>query len=163
MMSLVLVQRVFRLWVSLFMLTGLTACDDAPETPTPKPSEIKKEMMRKRLLEKAQKPTSLVVQSFEIRKNGQAVALRAAHKDKVISLGASLCDFDRLAGDADKDKISKALKAKTNKLVSALLEMGHTTGSIIIKKGQNDGNFKEEIRFSWKGTDQQTSCQSGTF
>lgn len=163
MMSLMSVQRIFRLWFSLFMLTGLTACDDAPETPTPKPSEIKKEMMHKRLLEKAQDSTPLVVQSFEMRKNGQAVALRAAQKDRVISLGASLCDFDHPAGDADKDKISKALKAKTNKLVSALLEMGHTTGSIIIKKGQNDGNFKEEIRFSWKGADQQTSCQSGTF
>jgi len=89
--------------------------------------------------------------------------LRAADKDRIIALGAGLCDFDRPAGEADKDKIQQALKAKTNKLISALSEMGHTTGSIIITKGQDGGNFKQEIRFSWKGTDQQTSCQTGTF
>ena len=154
--------HIFRLGVGMLMLAGMTACDDAPETPTPKSSEVKKELMRKRLSQKARESTPLTVQNFEMWENGQTVTLRAADKDRIIALGAGLCDFDRLAGEADKDKIQQALKAKTNKLISTLSEMGHTTGSIIITKGQDGGNFKQEIRFSWKGTDQQTSCQTGT-
>jgi len=119
--------------------------------------------MRKRWSQKARESTPLTVQNFEMRESGQTVTLRAADKDRIIALGAGVCDFDRLAGEADKDKIQQALKAKTNKLISALSEMGHTAGSIIITKGQDGGNFKQEIRFSCKGTDQQTSCQTGTF
>lgn len=157
------IGHIFRLGVGMLMLAGMTACDDAPETPTPKSSEVKKELMRKRLSQKARESTPLTVQNFEMQESGQTVTLRAADKDRIIALGAGLCDFDRLAGEADKDKIQQALKAKTNKLISALSEMGHTAGSIIITKGQDGGNFKQEIRFSWKGTDQQTSCQTGTF
>jgi hypothetical protein len=157
------IGHIFRLGVGMLMLAGMTACDDAPETPTPKSSEVKKELMRKRLSQKARESTPLTVQNFEMRGSGQTVTLRAADKDRIIALGAGLCDFDRLAGEADKDKIQQALKAKTNKLISTLSEMGHTTGSIIITKGQDGGNFKQEIRFSWKGTNQQTSCQTGTF
>ena len=54
MMSLMAIHRIFRLGVSVFMLAGLTACDDAPETPAQKSSEVKKELMHKRLLEKAE-------------------------------------------------------------------------------------------------------------
>jgi hypothetical protein len=157
------IGHIFRLGVSMLMLAGMTACDDAPETPTPKSSEVKEELMRKRLSQKAGESIPLTVQNFEMRESGQTVTLRAADKDRIIALGVGLCDFDRMAGEADKDKIQQALKAKTNKLISALSEMGHTTGAIIITKGQDDGNFKQEIRFSWKGTDQQTSCQTGTF
>lgn len=157
------IGHIFRLGVGMLMLAGMTACDDAPETPTPKSSEVKKELMRKRLSQKAGESIPLTVQNFEMRESGQTVTLRAADKDRIIALGVGLCDFDRMAGEADKDKIQQALKAKTNKLISALSEMGHTTGAIIITKGQDDGNFKQEIRFSWKGTDQQTSCQTGTF
>ena len=154
---------IFRLGVGMLMLAGMTACDDAPETPTPKSSEVKGELMRKRLAQKASESIPLTVQNFEMRESGQTVTLRAADKDRIIALGVGLCDFDHMAGEADKDKIQQALKAKTNKLISALSEMGHTTGAIIITKGQDGGNFKQEIRFSWKGTDQQTSCQTGTF
>jgi hypothetical protein len=157
------IGHIFRLGVGMLMLAGMTACDDAPETPTPKSSEVKEELMRKRLLQKAGESIPLTVQNFEMRESGQTVTLRAADKDRIIALGVGLCDFDRMAGEADKDKIQRALKAKTSKLISALSEMGHTTGAIIITKGQDDGNFKQEIRFSWKGTDQQTSCQTGTF
>ena len=157
------IGHIFRLGVGMLMLAGMTACDDAPETPTPKSSEVKKELMRKRLSQKAGEPIPLTVQNFEMRESGQTVTLRAADKDRIIALGVGLCDFDHMAGEADKDKIQQALKAKTNKLISALSEMGHTTGAIIITKGQDGGNFKQEIRFSWKGTDQQTSCQTGTF
>jgi len=157
------IGHIFRLGVGMLMLAGMTACDDAPETPTPKSSEVKGELMRKRLAQKASESIPLTVQNFEMRESGQTVTLRAADKDRIIALGVGLCDFDRMAGEADKDKIQQALKAKTNKLISALSEMGHTTGAIIITKGQDDGNFKQKIRFSWKGTDQQTSCQTGTF
>jgi len=157
------IGHIFRLGVGMLMLAGMTACDDAPETPTPKSSEVKEELMRKRLSQKAGESIPLTVQNFEMRESGQTVTLRAADKDRIIALGVGLCDFDRMAGEADKDKIQQALKAKTSKLISALSEMGHTTGAIIITKGQDDGNFKQEIRFSWKGTDQQTSCQTGTF
>lgn len=163
MTGVVAIGHIFRLGVGMLMLAGMTACDDAPETPTPKSSEVKKELMRKRLSQKAGESIPLTVQNFEMRESGQTVTLRAADKDRIIALGVGLCDFDRMAGEADKDKIQQALKAKTNKLISALSEMGHTTGAIIITKGQDDGNFKQEIRFSWKGTGQQTSCQTGTF
>jgi len=36
------IGHIFRLGVGMLMLAGMTASDDAPETPTPKPSEIKK-------------------------------------------------------------------------------------------------------------------------
>jgi hypothetical protein len=157
------IGHIFRLGVGMLMLAGMAACDDAPETPTPKSSEVKEELMRKRLSQKAGESIPLTVRNFEMRESGQTVTLRAADKDRIIALGVGLCDFDRMAGEADKDKIQQALKAKTNKLISALSKMGHTTGAIIITKGQDGGNFKQEIRFSWKGTDQQTSCQTGTF
>ena len=157
------IGHIFRLGVGMLMLAGMTACDDAPETPTPKSSEVKKELMRKRLSQKARESTPLTVQNFEMRESGQTVTLRAADKDRIIALGAGLCDFDRLAGEADKDKIQQALKAKTNKLISALSEMGHTAGSIMITKGEEGGNFKQEILFKWKGTLTQTACSTGTF
>jgi hypothetical protein len=158
------IGHIFRLGVGMLMLAGMTACDDTPETPTPKSSEIRKELMRERLSQKARKSMpSLTVQNFEMSENGQTVTLRAADKDRIIALGTGLCDFDSPAGEANKGKIQQALKAKTNKLISALLEMGHTTGSIMITKVQDGGNFKQKIHFSWKGSDQQTSCQAGTF
>ena len=163
MKGLLAIGRIFRLGVGLLVLAGMTACDDAPEPPAPKSSEIKKELMRKRLSQKARESTPLVVQNFEMRENGQVVTLRAADKDRIITLAAGLCDFDRPAGEANKDKTQQAMKVKTDKLISALSEMGYTSASISITKGQDGSKFKQEIRFSWKGTDQQTSCQTGTF
>lgn len=163
MTGLLAIGRIFRLGVGLLVLAGMTACDDAPETPAPKSSEIKKELMRKRLSQKAGESTPLIVQNFEMRENGQVVTLRAADKDRIITLAAGLCDFDRPAGEANKDKTQQAMKVKTDKLISALSQMGYTTASISITKGQDGSNRKQEIRFSWKGTDQQTSCQTRTF
>jgi len=163
MTGLLAIGRVFRLGVGLLVLAGMTACDDAPETPAPKSSEIKKELMRKQLSQKARESTPLVVQNFEMRENGQPVTLRAADKDKFITLAASLCDFDRPAGEANKDKAQQAMKVKTDKLISALSEMGHTAGSIMITKGEEGGNFKQGIVFEWKGTLTQTACSTGTF
>ena len=155
---------IFKLGVGILMLALMTACDDAPETPSPKkPSEIRKELMRKQLQEKTQEPATLTVLNFEIREDGKTVDLPDADKDRIVALGASLCDVDNLAGEADKDKIQQALKVKTDKLVSALSEMGYNTASIKITRGQDRGNLKQEIRFSWKGEKQQTSCQTDTF
>ena len=95
MTGLLAIGRIFRLGVGLLVLAGMTACDDAPETPAPKSSEIKKELMRKRLSQKARESTPLVVQNFEMRENGQVVTLRAADKDRIITLAAGLCDFNR--------------------------------------------------------------------
>ena len=102
------IGHIFRLGVGMLMLAGMTACDDAPETPTPKSSEVKEELMRKRLSQKAGESIPLTVQNFEMRESGQTVTLRAADKDRIIALGVGLCDFDRMAGEADKDKIQQA-------------------------------------------------------
>jgi hypothetical protein len=62
-----------------------------------------------------------------------------------------LCDIDNVAGEADK------------KLVNALSEMGYTNVSIKITRGQDGRNPKQEIRFSWKDENQQTSCTTRIF
>lgn len=120
-------------------------------------------MSRKQLLEKAREPTTLTVQNFEIREDGKTVTLPDADKDRIVTLGAGLCDVDNLAGEADKDKIQQALRVKSDKLVSALSEMGYTNVSIKITMGQDGRNLKQEILFSWQDENQQTSCQTGTF
>lgn len=164
MTSLLAIRAIFKLGVGMLMLTLMTACDDAPETPSPKKlSETRKELERKQLLEKAREPATLTVQNFEIREDGKTVTLSNADKDRVVALGAGLCDVDNLAGEADKDKIQQALKVKTDKLVSALSEMGYTKVSIKITRVQDGKNLKQEIRFSWRDENQQTSCQTGTF
>ena len=164
MTSSLAIRPIFKLGLGMLMLTLVTACDDAPETPSSKKlSETSKELMRKQLLEKAREPATLTVQNFEIFEDGKVVTLPDANKDRIAALGAGLCDVDNLAGEADKDKIQQALKVKTDKLVSALSEMGYTNVSIKITRGQDGRNLKQEIRFSWKEENQQTSCQTGTF
>jgi hypothetical protein len=158
------IRSIFKLGVGVLMLILVTACDDAPETPSPKKlSETREELTRKQLLEKAREPTILTVQNFEIREDGKTVTLPDADKDRIVALGAGLCDVDNVAGEADKDKIQQALRVKSEKLVSALLEMGYTNVSIKITRGQDGRNLRQEIRFSWKDENQQTSCQTGTF
>jgi hypothetical protein len=145
------------------MLLSMTACDDATETPTPKSSEIKKELMRKRMLSEAQETRPLVLQNFEMREKGELVTLNETHKNKVIALAATLCDFGDYGVNTDNDKIKKATKIKTNGLISALVQMGHTTVSIEITKGWGRNDFKQKIQFDWNGVDNQTVCKSGTF
>ena len=72
------IGHIFRLGVGMLMLAGMTACDDAPETPTPKSSEVKGELMRKRLAQKASESIPLTVQNFEMRESGQTVTLSVA-------------------------------------------------------------------------------------
>lgn len=36
------IGHIFRLGFGMLMLAGMAACDDAPKTPTPKSSEVKK-------------------------------------------------------------------------------------------------------------------------
>ena len=158
------IRPIFKLGAGILMLALMTACDDAPETPSPKKSsEIRMELMRKQLQEKAREPATWTVQNFEIREDGKTVTLPDADKDRILTLGASLCDVDNLAGEADKEKIKKALKVKTDKLVSALSDIGYNAASIKITRGQDGKNLKQEIHFSWKGENQQTSCQTDTF
>jgi hypothetical protein len=121
MTSLLAIRSIFKLGVGVLMLMLVTACDDAPET------------------------------HFEIREDGKTVTLPDADKDRILALGAGLCDIDNVAGEADK------------KLINALSEMGYTNVSIKITRGQDGRNPKQEIRFSWKDKNQQTSCTSRTF
>ena len=122
-MSLLAIHRIFRLGVYVFMLVGVTACDDAPETPAQKSIEVKKEL-DKRLLQTASESAPFTVQSLEMQVNGQTVTLSTAEKDKIIALGTALCDFNGKAGEASKGKVKQALKVKTDKLISTLLDMG---------------------------------------
>ena len=164
MTSSLAIRSIFKLGVGVLMIMLVTACDDAPETPSPKKlSETRKELTRNQLLEKAREPTILTVQNFEIREDGKTVTLPDADKDRIVALGTALCDVDSVAGEAYKDKIQRAQRAKSDKLVSALSEMGYTNVSIKITRGQDGRNLKQEIRFSWKGENQQTSCQTVTF
>lgn len=156
-------RLISRLGVIMLMLLGMAACDDAPETPTPKSSEIKKELMRKRLSQKTHEPKPLTVQYFEMRESGQPVTLSDTDKNRIIALGATLCDFGNYDVNADTDEIKKATEIKTNGLIIALLDMGYTTASITITKGWDRNDFKQKIRFNWNGTDKKTKCESGTF
>ncbi len=164
MTSSLAIRSILKLGVGMLVLTLMTACDDAPETPSPKKqSEARKELARKQLLEKAQEPATLTVQNFEIREDGKTVTLPDADKDRISALGAGLCDVYNLAGETDKDKIQQAQKVKTDKLINALSQMGYNNVSIEITMGQDGRNLKQEIHFSWKGENQQTSCQTSTF
>ena len=156
-MSLLAIHRIIRLGVYVFMLVGMTACDDAPETPAQKSIGVKKEL-DKRLLQTASESAPFTVQSLEMQVNGQTVTLSTAEKDKIIALGTALCDFNGKAGEASKDTVKQALKVKTDKLISTLLDMGHTAASIKITNGQNGSNSKEQIHFDWQGKNQKTAC-----
>ena len=157
------IRLIFGLGGCLLILLSMTACDDAPETPTPKSSEIKKELTRKRMLSEARETKPLVLQHFEMREKGELVSLNEPDKNKVIALAATLCDFGDYSVNADNDKIKQATKIKTNDLISALVKMGHTTASIKITKGWDRNDFKQKIQFDWNGADNQTACESGTF
>ena len=99
----------------------MTACDDAPETPAQKSSEIEKELrnlqkeLDKRLSRTAPESAPFTVRSLEMRVNGQTVTLSTAETDRIIALGTALCDSIEKAAEVGKDK-----------LVSALSDMGHT-------------------------------------
>lgn len=163
MTSLLTTQNIFRLGVGVLLLLGVTACDDAPETPTKKSSEIRKELLRKQLSQKAHESKSLAVQYFEMQESGQPVTLSDTNKNKVISLAATLCDSGDYDVNADNEKMQRAIKIKTNELIIALSDMGYTTVSIKIIKGSDLNDFKQKIHFNWNGTDKKTSCESGTF
>ena len=159
-MSLLAIHRIFRLGVYVFMLVGVTACDDAPETPAQKSIEVKKEL-DKRLLQTASESAPSTVQSLEMQVNGQTVTLSTAEKDKIIALGTALCDSIGKAEEVGKDKVKQASKVETDKLISALLDMGHTAASIKITNGQDGSNSKEQIHFDWQGKNQKTACLKG--
>ena len=154
---------IFRLGVCMLMLLGMTACDDTPETPPPKSSEVRKELMRTQLSQKAHEAKSLAVQYFEMRESGKPITLSDANKNKVIALGATLCDLINNDVDADKEQIKQAIKIRTNELISTLSEMGYTNVSIEITKGWDRNDFKQKIHFAWNGTDKKTRCESGAF
>ena len=178
-MSLSAIHCIFRLGVSVFILAGMTSCDDAPETPAQKSSEIKKDLrklqkekdtrkllnrdMDKRLSRTARESAPFTVRSIEMRVNGQTVTLSTAEKDRVIALGTALCDSIGKAGEVGKDKVKQASKVETDKLISALSDMGHTAASIKITNGQDGSNYKEQIHFDWQGKNQKTACLKGNF
>ena len=157
-MSLSAIHCIFRLGVSVFILAGMTACDDAPETPAQKSSEIEKELRKlqkeldKRLSRTAPKSAPFTVRSLEMRVNEQTVTLSTAETDRIIALGTALCD-----------SIEKAREVGKDKLVSALSDMGHTAASIKITNGQDGSNYKEQIHFDWQGKNQISSCRKGNF
>ena len=157
------IRLIFGLGGCLLILLSMTACDDAPETPTPKSSEINKELTRKRMLSEARETKPLVLQNFEMREKGELVTLNETDKNKVIALAATLCDFGVYGVNTDNDKIKQATEIKTNGLISALVKMGHTNVSIEITKGWDRNDFKQKIQFDWNGVDNQTVCQSCTF
>ena len=166
-MSLSAIHCIFRLGVSVLILAGMTACDDAPETPAQKSSEIKKDKRKlqkeldKLLSRTARESAPFTVQSIEMRVNGQTVTLSTAEKDRVIALGTALCDSIGKAGEVGKDKVKQASKVETDKLISALSDMGHTAASIKITNGQDGSNYKEQIHFDWQGKNQKTACLKG--
>lgn len=175
-MSLSAIHCIFRLGVSVFILAGMTACDDAPETPAQKSSEIKKDLRKlqkekdkrklqkeldKRLSRTARESAPFTVRSLEMRVNGQMVTLSTAEKDRIIALGTALCDSIGKAEEVGKDKVKQASKVQIDKLISALSDMGHTAASIKITNGQDGSNSKEQIHFDWQGKNQKTACLKG--
>ena len=166
-----LLYKGFFWGLGLSILIGLSACDDAPESPASESAVqqkksskelLRRELKKEALREQSKETRSLTLKSFEMQQNGQAVELSADEQNKIVKFGMKLC---RAEGDTHQavEKIKESSKEKYENLVSQLKGMGYESVSIKIIMGSGDSaqeGQQQEIQIDIHDGQHASSCTS---
>ena len=92
------VRTLSTLSFGLTLIAGISSCDDVPEEPKQKPSELSKKNMLDKLRQNKKVELSLPLLSFDMQHNGESITLVDGDREKILQITDSLCNIGRQGG-----------------------------------------------------------------
>ena len=150
-----IIRTLSALGFALTLTVGLGGCDDAPEEPKQKPSELRQKVMLEKLQQLNKVEASLPLLSFNMQHNGKSIILSDDDRDRILTISDGLCNIGNTGGT----KSSETYKNKVGELTSKLANLGYKTVSLKIIKGNGEpGGQRQEINIQIKNKQSSVNC-----